>query len=406
MRKDIFWNSVGTATWSFLSLFLLIIVTRVNGVTDSGLFSFAFAVAIIMFTVACYGGRAYQVSDHRGSFSSDDYVSLRLATSLTVLIITAFFVIANGYDQYKSALIFILVGYRVFDAISDVLYGIMQKGNRLYVSGKSLFYKSFISLVIFATLDLLTHNLLLASLSLPIVSLLFLFLYDLPHSRKLEKFSMKLNLTKIEDILKSTFLPFAIAVMGLVFANLARYFIDIYHPGLQGYFGILIMPLSLTILLFSFISTPILLHLSSTYNNSDFIKLRKYINKITSIMAGVTILLCIVAYFLSAPVLQLLFNLDFNRYTPDIILVLLIGAAISLTALFTNVAVIARRLRPVAAIYLVANILLVAFCYLLVGRYQIRGAITAYALTSLVQALAMAGYYRYLTNGQRLSRKS
>lgn len=396
MKKDIFWNSLGTAAWSFLSLFLLIIVTRVNGIADSGLFSFAFAFAVIMFTVACYGGRPYQVSDHKNSFTSDNYISLRLLTSIAVVIITGVFVLLNGYDWEKSLLIFLLVGQRVFDAIADVFYGIMQKKRHLYISGKSLFYKSLLSLVVFLAIDILTKDLLLAALSLPIISLLFVLFYDIPHSRKLESFRIASTLRDIKKILASTFSPFIIAAMGLIFVNLARYFIDIYHPELQGYFGIIIMPLSLIVLLFSFISTPAILHLSDKYNAREFQTLNRSIGKIIGIMTAATAVLCAATYLIGIPFLQLLFNVDFAAYLLDIVLVIVIGLAISLTSLFTNIAVIARKLRPVVTIYLLSAGLLVLLCGLLVDEHRIRGAIVAYIVASIVQMIAMGAYYVFL----------
>jgi O-antigen/teichoic acid export membrane protein len=406
MKKDIFWNSLGTAAWSFLSLFLLIIVTRINGIADSGLFSFAFAFGLIMFTIACYGGRAYQVSDHKKSFTTDSYISLRLFMSLAVVLITILFVLVNGYDLQKSILIFLLVGQRVFDAIADVFYGVMQKNHHLYISGKSLLYKSVLSFVVFLIIDFTTKNLLLSALSLPIISLLFVLFYDIPRSRKLENFSINPKLTEIQRMLTFTFLPFSIAVMGLIFVNLARYFIDIYHPNLQGYFGIIIMPLSLIILLFSFISTPALLHLSEKYNSQQFYALNQTVSKIVRIILAATLLFCVLTYFLGIPLLKLLFNIDFSNYIFDIILVIVIGLAISLTSLFTNIAIIARRLRLTSIAYLFSNLLLILLCGLLVNQYQIRGAIIAYIVASVTQTIIMFLYYKYLTSNYRLSKKS
>ena len=407
MKNDILWNSVGTTAWSFLSLFLLIIVTRLNGIVDSGLFSFAFAVAVIMYTVACYGGRAYQVSDYKNSFTADNYISLRLITSLAVLVVTAIFILANGYDWYKSILIFLLVGQRIFDAIADVFYGIMQKNNHLHISGKSLFYKSCLSLICFLFVDLATNDLLLAALTLPIISLLFVLLYDIPKSKNMTSFSIKLKVNGSNKIIKSTFLPFIIAVMGLIFVNLARYFIDIYHPDLQGYFGIIIMPLSLTILLFSFISTPALLHLSEKYNDRDYKGLNRSIGKIIGILIIITLLICLFMFFYGAAILHILFNLDFSAYTIDIVLVALTGLMVSLTSLFTNIAVIARRLRLTVIVYLFSIVFIISLCIILVEQYQIRGAIVGYIISSTTQALVMGIYYRYLTSqNQRLSKKS
>jgi O-antigen/teichoic acid export membrane protein len=313
------------------------------------------------------------------------------------MVLTVLFVLLNNYDWQKSILIFILVGQRIFDSVADVLYGIMQKKRQLYISGKSLLYKSALSLVVFLFIDLLTNNLLLSAMSLPIVSLLFILFYDIPNARKLESFSIKPLLINVKAILKSAFLPFTIAVMGLIFVNIARYFIDVYHPELQGYFGIIIMPLSLTTLLFSFISMPATLHLSDRYNNKEFRALGRFIGKIIGIILIATVALCILTYFLGAPLLGLLFNVNFTSYIFDIILVILTGLAVSLTSLFTNIAIIARKLWATAVIYLLSNTCLVILCVLLVNQYKIRGAIIAYIIASVTQTLLMAIYYRHLT---------
>lgn len=400
MKKDVLWNSIGVSTWSFLSLFLLIIVTRLNGITDSGLFSFSFAFAMIIFTVSCFSGRTYQVSDHSQKFSSSDYVSFRIITSTIALLIAILFIVTNQYDLMKSLLLFLLVMHRVFDSIADVFYGIMQKQRHLHLSGKSLFYKSILSLVAFLVIDLLTTNLILASLALPVISLLFILFYDIPHSRNLDNFTISVKTNGIKKILRDTFLPFSILVMGLIFANIARYFIDIYHPGSQGYFGIIIMPLSLVILVFSFILTPAILHLSETYNSGDFKSLRKIIRRIVYAMSAVTLLIVACVYIWGVPLLKLLFNIDFTHYLHDIALVIVIGFLLSVTSLFTNVAIIARRLRLTSAFYLLSNIILTLLCILWVRPYQIRGAIIAYVVVSTLQALIMGIYYRKLTRSQ------
>ena len=70
VRKDYFWNTLGALLQSALSPLLLIVVTRVNGIDDSGIFSFAFSVAIIFWALGMWGGRTYQVSDTKGILDS------------------------------------------------------------------------------------------------------------------------------------------------------------------------------------------------------------------------------------------------------------------------------------------------------------------------------------------------
>ena len=55
--KNFIWNILGTGFNSFNSLFFLIIVTRINGVVEAGIYSIAYATALILYTVALYSGR-------------------------------------------------------------------------------------------------------------------------------------------------------------------------------------------------------------------------------------------------------------------------------------------------------------------------------------------------------------
>lgn len=405
MKKDIFWNSIGTAAWSFLSLLLLIVVTRINGVLDSGSFSFAFAFALIMFTVISYGGRTYQVSDHKEVYSTNNYLTLRLITSICAIILTVFFITINGYDWQKSVLILLLVSQRIFDALADVFYGVLQKKNQLYISGKSLFLKSILSFIIFFIIDILTQNLLLSAISLPVVSLLFLVFYDIPKSRKVDSYILRPSFQKLKNIFKATLAPFIIATLGLLFVNLARYFVDIYHPNLQGYFGIIIMPFSLVVLLFSFISMPLIINLSNAYNNKDFKTLNTSVIKIFTLMLAVASVLCVFVYFTGAFILRILFDLDFDKYTLDLVLIIAAGFAVSSTALFTNIAVIARKFQFIIIVYLSSTALLAVLCAVLVSHNEIRGAVVAYVIASIFQMLLTGLYFLKISN-YKLSRNS
>ena len=45
LKKDFIWNMIGSTFSSFNSLFFLIIVTRINGSNEAGIFTFAFSTA-------------------------------------------------------------------------------------------------------------------------------------------------------------------------------------------------------------------------------------------------------------------------------------------------------------------------------------------------------------------------
>lgn len=69
LKKNYIWNTIGTTFLSFNSLFFMIIVTRINGIQDGGIFSFSYASACIVNAIALFCGRTYQVTDDNKEIS-------------------------------------------------------------------------------------------------------------------------------------------------------------------------------------------------------------------------------------------------------------------------------------------------------------------------------------------------
>ena len=62
-KKNFLWNTIGSGFNSFNSLFFMIIVTRINGIKDAGIFSLCFATASMLYIIAIYSGRTYQITE-------------------------------------------------------------------------------------------------------------------------------------------------------------------------------------------------------------------------------------------------------------------------------------------------------------------------------------------------------
>ena len=62
--------------------------------------------------------------------------------------------------------------------VKRLFYGIMQKNDLLYKSGQSLTIKSLGGLIIFLTVNLLTHNLIFACTSIIILNIVTIIIFD------------------------------------------------------------------------------------------------------------------------------------------------------------------------------------------------------------------------------------
>jgi hypothetical protein len=54
-KKDYIWNSLGSLLQSAISPVLLIVITRLNGIEDSGLFSFALSLSVVFWAISLWG---------------------------------------------------------------------------------------------------------------------------------------------------------------------------------------------------------------------------------------------------------------------------------------------------------------------------------------------------------------
>ena len=140
-RKNFIWNIIGTTFNAFNSLFFMIIITRVNGLENAGIFTLAFSTACILYIIGIYAGRIYQVTEASKEITDKDYIANRIISCIIMIVIVIFFVIINQYDVYKSSIFIILTMYKALEAFSDVLYGIMQKNELLEKAGKSTLQK-------------------------------------------------------------------------------------------------------------------------------------------------------------------------------------------------------------------------------------------------------------------------
>lgn len=183
-RKNFIWNIIGTGFNAFNSLFFMIIVTRINGVDNAGIYTIAYSTACILYMIGIYAGRIYQVTENNKNITNKDYILNRVISCGAIFFISIFFVMIRGYDLYKSSIFIILALYKALEAFSDVLYGIFQKNDYLDKAGKSCFIKAVISVIIFAIVDIITKNLVLACSSIVIIYVVVIIFYDSIQTKK------------------------------------------------------------------------------------------------------------------------------------------------------------------------------------------------------------------------------
>ena len=176
--NDFIWNTLGTGLNSFNSLFFLIIVTRVNGGHDAGIFSIAYSTALILYTIGLYSGRLCQVTDIENKIKDRDYILNRTITCILMVFFGAGFLIVKQYSAYKTTVFILLCIFKATEAFAEILYGIIQKNDLLYRVGQSLTMKSLCGIITFLIIDLVTGDLILACISMILINIVTMITFD------------------------------------------------------------------------------------------------------------------------------------------------------------------------------------------------------------------------------------
>lgn len=394
-KKDYIWNSIGSFLQSAISPILLIVITRLNGVGDSGLFSFAMSLSVVFWAISLWGGRTYQVSDVKKEFSSGDYIVVRFISSLIVAVFSISFCILSGYDLIKTELIMVLVSFKILESIADSMYGVLQIHNKLYIVGISLTMKSVFGFMLFTLIDILTKNIIYGALSIFIVNIVVVIFYDIPWMKHVESVGLtKKNIMQAGKIMKKTAEVFVVVFLTMFSLNIPRYFLDKYHYDQIGYFGIMAMPITLLTLFISFVLQPNVVNLSELLKKKKIKEFTKIVSKIDFITFTLGILFIVSSYLIGVWALNTVFGIDINNFRIDLTIMVIGAVANAFVSIYVNLLIILRRFKGQFYTLLVTNILAVILSIYLIDRLAMLGSVLVFMIISFLQAIILLFIYK------------
>lgn len=385
LKKNFFWNIIGTTFNAFNSLFFMIIATRINGQVDAGIFSFAFATASLFNIIGVYSGRIYQVTDNDKNINDKDYIINKIITCLIMLIVTIIFISFNKYNLYKSLIIIFLCLLKMFEAFAESLYAIFQKDDNLFKVGISLTIKSILGLLVFLIVDLITKNVLFAVISILISYIIVMVIYDFHNLSKSSFKNVKTNYNNVIQIFYKGFFAFIIAFLTLYLINSSRYAIDdMMSDNYQTIFGVIIMPATVMILFTQFIIHPFLTMIKEDVLKRNYNHLISIVNKVCLSILAIGIFVVICSSIFGVPILNFIYGISLNKYLISLILVMIGSVLYALTSVFTTVLISMRYTFIQAVNYLVLSIIAFLGSKILVEMYGVNGACFSYFIIMLL----------------------
>ena len=393
--NKIIWNTIGTTLNSFSSMIFLLVITRINGIELSGVFSYAFSMCAIFQSIANYGGRNFQVSDYKKVFSDSEYFSSRFTTVIgSVVVVLAYLLLfLNSFDVIYFVLILMLVKFT--ETFADVYYGIFQKNDRLDYVGKSYTFKNLLGIIIFFLIDILTKNIYYPVLSMLFVNILIFYFYDYLKVSKVSKLRI-VSFKKSSAVLKASFGFFIYNFLILVISNIPRMTVyQFLSESELGYYGILVMIPSVMTLLGALIISPVLTDLSMYHNEKRYTDFDSLVRKLVIITLTISILCMIGAYFLGDPVLSLLYGISFDGYSITFLVFIVAGTFNVLTVILSNLLTIYRKTKFQVFLYLSVLIFGITISIIATIHLGMNGAVFSYFMIMFFQYMLFTAYYTY-----------
>lgn len=395
LRKNFLWNTIGSTASAFVSLFYMMIATRINGIDDAGIFSFAFSTASFFMVIGTYSGRTFQVTDKNKKTTDSDYFALKFITCLAMLLVSLGFCLVRGYTSVKFMVIMLLVIFRVLETIAECAYAVIQKKDRLYQVGRSMFIKASASLLGFFLIDYLTHNVTLACVMIILANLLAMAFYDLPKLLQTGFQFQKFDAHKVWYLLKIGFFTFGFTFLNLYIINAARYVLDsTASDSAQTIYGIIAMPATVLGLVGQYLIQPFLTNLKKFFA-TDVRAFASLVAKLCFAVLGVGAFCVLAAWLLGLPVLQLLYAIELDGNLPGLLLIITGGTFSTLVLVLSTALITMRRTGDQFWIYCIVSLFALIISQFFVAKSGVFGACLNYMLSMIMLFLLYLVVFAY-----------
>ena len=388
LNENFAWITAGSIIYSGCQWGILVVIAKFGSVKMVGQFALGLAISapVIMFTNLQL--RAVEATDVRSKYKFGDYYGLRLLMTSIAFIIIIALISFGGYQRETAMIVLAVALAKAFESVSDIVYGLMQKHERMDYIGISMALKGLLSLVAFSLVIWFGRNLMMAILGLSVTWLVLLIVYDLSNARMWEL--IQPNLAKnIWMRLLWLALPLGfVAMLVSLSENIPRYFIVSFRGESDlGYFASMayvIVAVQKVIIAFGESARP---RLAKYFAEKRIYEFRKLLLRMLSfgLLVGIGVLM--ISIFFGREILTILYRPDYAEHV-DVFIWLMIGGGVYYLSLILNDSMIAAQyFRIQVPMFLSVGISIVILCALFIPARGILGAAQALVLGRLIHLL-------------------
>lgn len=404
LKKNFSWTLFGNLFYGTSQWLMLIIIAKLGSPEMVGKFSLAFAITAPISMFANLNLRAVFATDAKDKHVFGDYLFLRVAMQFAGLCALILFMVASDYSQTIFALVSLVAIAKLFESFSDLLFGFLQKNERMDIISISLTVKSLLSLIGLGLAMYSTNDIIYGTAGITAAWLLVLLLYDIPQAYKIyitsagltpESKSIFRHMFSAVDKKSVRALALLSLPLGITFLftslvnNVPRYFIEqALGERILGIYSAMVYVIFVGIRVVTALGESATPRLAKHYALHEFDKFKNLLQKLIIFGAATGIIGIIAAATCGKTLLSLLYRPEYAEHS-NVFIWLMITAAIMYISIFFEYGMNAVRKFKIQPYVIFTSLTAVTLiCWITVTRIGILGAVIAVAVGYLIQLLS------------------
>ncbi len=407
LRRNVLWTLSANTIYALTQWGMLVALAKLTASEIVGQFGIAYAIGAPVIMFANLYLRQIQATDAREEYLFGHFLALRLSTSAVAFLAITAIALVTGYP-WPTKLIIIAVGLaKVLEAWEDIIYGLLQKHERMDRMSISIITKAFLELFIMSLAVFATRGLMAGIIGLMLVRFLLIITYD-RHSVQMVIGSS--HLTAQHDLpgketgweifrpvwsrsilrrLTWLALPVAIAVsLNSLNANIPRYFISHYltdqNLGIFVALSYILVGGNMVIMALGLSLSP---RLSKYYVQMNRARFRRLVLQGSFIVILLGLAGVAGVRLLGREFLTIVYSSEYANHVKVLSILVLAATLQYLVAFLRQVFTAARYLKVQLFVTVLGTLTLIAACHFLIPQDGLMGASQAVLCASSVMLL-------------------
>lgn len=405
-KRDFIFNTIGSIVWGVVFPVLTVVATHVSGVEKAGMFSMAFVVSNLLFVVANFGVRTYQISDLQEKHSFKDYQVNRIITCVLMIVVGIAYCKVRGYDAEMFNICLGVFLYKAIDGWADVYEGRLQQKEKMYLAGISLGLRSLVCFVLFSLVLFITRSLIIAGYAMALAALASFIFVTLPLAYLETPKSASLKISSVAALFAQCWPLFTALFLYQLIDNMPKFVMEAFLSyDNQLYLNVLYFLSHIILQAAQTIYKPLLVKMACLWADPE--KRKRFDLVILAMVGLIVVLTILIALFMDwvgIRFLSFLYGVDFNAFKSLCTAMLIAGGISAAIDFLYQTVTILRAQHKVLIAFCITAVLSIIVPFIGVKIGGLTGTVYSYLIVMLVLFVLLLFVYYQIR--QRMAQQS